>query len=200
MNIFILSKTGFVKELISQLFNNLNIIEVKNDKSLLNQLDLEQNNIIILNSEVLSYPLEKAVPIIEISENNSSNNLLINTPYFYAELKHKIEAAAKSIKKNLKLIKLQEKVFLNSNLKILIILQDAKINFIDLTQKEVELLEFINSKPNKIASKSALQQFVFKYNHEINSHTVETHVYRIRKKTDKIIKLIKSHGVNSYQL
>lgn len=200
MNIFILSKTGFVKELIPQLFNNLNIIEFKNDKDLLNQLNLDQNNIIILNREVLSYPIEKAIPIIEISENTSSNNLLINIPYSYVELKHKIEMALDSIKKNLKLIKLQEKVFLNCNLKTLIILQDGKIHFIDLTEKEVELLEFINSRSNKIASKADLQQFVFKYNHEINSHTVETHIYRIRKKTDKIIKLIKSHGTNSYQL
>ena len=50
-----------------------------------------------------------------------------------------------------------------------------------LTQKEAEIIVYLkNSK--KPASISKLQKQVWSHNSELETHTVETHVYRLRKK------------------
>ena len=60
-------------------------------------------------------------------------------------------------------------------------------NFIILTEKEVQLLElFLNSK--KPISKDNILSSVWNYSTDADTHTVETHIYRLRKKVaDKFI-------------
>ena len=67
-------------------------------------------------------------------------------------------------------------------------LNSRKINFenksLDLTEKESNLILFINSK--KKASLKDLQKNVWGYASDLETHTVETHIYRLRKKILKI--------------
>ena len=60
-------------------------------------------------------------------------------------------------------------------------------DFIILTEKEVQLLElFLNSK--KPLSKDYILSSVWNYSSDADTHTVETHIYRLRKKiTDKFM-------------
>ena len=54
-------------------------------------------------------------------------------------------------------------------------------NFIILTEKEVQLLElFLRSK--KPLSKDTILSSVWNYSTDADTHTVETHIYRLRKK------------------
>ena len=54
-------------------------------------------------------------------------------------------------------------------------------NFIILTEKEVQLLElFLNNK--KPISKDNILSSVWNYSSNVDTHTVETHIYRLRKK------------------
>ena len=52
---------------------------------------------------------------------------------------------------------------------------------IKLTEKEMDIILFLNDseKPKKI---NVLQNEVWKYSSELETHTVETHIYRLRKK------------------
>ena len=53
--------------------------------------------------------------------------------------------------------------------------------FISLTEKEIQLLElFLNS--NQPISKDIILSRVWKYSEDADTHTVETHIYRLRKK------------------
>ena len=64
----------------------------------------------------------------------------------------------------------------------------SKLNqFISLTEKEVQLLElFLNNK--KPISKDNILSSVWNYSSDADTHTVETHIYRLRKKvTDKFM-------------
>ena len=73
--------------------------------------------------------------------------------------------------------------FLNKNEKKL-----SKLNnFIVLTEKEVQLLElFLNS--SKPISKDKILSSVWNYSSDAYTHTVETHIYRLRKKiTDEFM-------------
>ena len=54
-------------------------------------------------------------------------------------------------------------------------------NYILLTEKEIQLLElFLDNK--KAISKNKILKEVWKYSTEADTHTVETHIYRLRKK------------------
>ena len=54
-------------------------------------------------------------------------------------------------------------------------------NYILLTEKEIQLLELFLSY-NKPISKNKILDEVWKYSEEADTHTVETHIYRLRKK------------------
>ena len=58
----------------------------------------------------------------------------------------------------------------------------SKLNqFITLTEKEVQLLElFLDNK--KLISKDNILSSVWNYSSDADTHTVETHIYRLRKK------------------
>ena len=59
-----------------------------------------------------------------------------------------------------------------------IIIDDTKLK---LTEKEINTITYL-SKSNKPVSIDELQKKVWSYQSDIESHTVETHVYRLRKK------------------
>ena len=66
---------------------------------------------------------------------------------------------------------------MNKNEKKLFKLDD----FIILTEKEVQLIElFLNNK--KPTSKDNILSSVWNYSTDADTHTVETHIYRLRKK------------------
>tara|TARA_B100001057_G_scaffold424466_1_gene447252 strand:- start:260 stop:865 length:606 start_codon:yes stop_codon:yes gene_type:complete len=60
-------------------------------------------------------------------------------------------------------------------------------NYIILTEKEVQLIElFLNNK--KPISKDKILSSVWNYSSDADTHTVETHIYRLRKKiNDKFV-------------
>ena len=54
-------------------------------------------------------------------------------------------------------------------------------DFVELTEKEVQLLElFLNT--NKPITKNNILSIVWNYSSDADTHTVETHIYRLRKK------------------
>ena len=56
-----------------------------------------------------------------------------------------------------------------------------------LTEKEIEIILYLNKK--KINCNIAdLQKNIWGYSTNIETHTVETHIYRLRKKIDKVFK------------
>ena len=63
-------------------------------------------------------------------------------------------------------------------------LTDAKKRRIRLTTKEVDILKFFYRRPNVEVSRSTLMNEVWGYNAGTESHTLETHVYRLRQKIE----------------
>lgn len=70
---------------------------------------------------------------------------------------------------------------------------------IPLTEKEVALLKYLYEKEGEIASKAELLQQLWKYNEEIDTHTLETHIYRLRQKIGESLNLIITEE-NGYRL
>ena len=55
-------------------------------------------------------------------------------------------------------------------------------NYVILTEKEVQLIELFLDNKKKPISKDKILSLVWNYASDVDTHTVETHIYRLRKK------------------
>ena len=128
----------------------------------------EKNYLVISNKKILS--------------NIDNKNIII-----LSELPVKILDLIEKI--NINLLKL--KYSYQSNFKIKeykLDLNSRVISFkkkdLKLTEREIEIILFLNSK-DKPQSINVLQKEVWGYSENLETHTVETHVYRLRKKINE---------------
>ena len=56
---------------------------------------------------------------------------------------------------------------------------------VKLTEREVSILKYLYKAGDKIVSKTELLAEVWGYNPEATTHTVETHIYRLRQKIEQ---------------
>ena len=147
------------------------ILYYKNEENFLNSNDLNfndslilvrPNNKVFLNNEKINRKKIFSIPNYPITIDKLVEILnvnLIKQKYNYQSniyiKDYKLDLNSRTITKN------------NQNLK--------------LTQKEIDIILFLNGyeKPQKV---NVLQNKVWGYSLELETHTVETHIYRLRKK------------------
>ena len=157
----IVFNSPFLYEILKEIEENLNFkIEQYNDQKS-NQINfLESNDSLVISDK----------------SNNIKDCKILSTPKKIDKILEQINIWFLSNKfssqSNIKL----GKYFLNLNSR-LITKDDKKLN---LTEKETELILFIIE--NKFVSLKDLQREVWKHTYELETHTVETHIYRLRKK------------------
>ena len=102
-----------------------------------------------------------------------------------------LPASLKDINAVIENIAAKSKFFKNSSIKIknyLLNKNEKKLykqnDFIILTEKEIQLLELFLDK-NKPITKNNILSLVWNYSSEADTHTVETHIYRLRKKINE---------------
>ena len=153
----------------------------------INKETLNNHDVLILHQDgLLGDSLEKLLKDskkIKILVSNKSDkkkdqfNEIISLPLKISDLNQIVENAVtkKNFSKNSSILIKQYK--LDKNEKKLI----KNKNYILLTEKEIQLLELFleNKKP---ISKNIILKEVWKYSTSADTHTVETHIYRLRKK------------------
>ena len=113
--------------------------------------------------------------------NNFDANLELPTSIIEINLIVEATSAKKRFNKNSSIE--VKSYLLNKNEKKLSKLE----NFISLTEKEVQLLELLLNSEKPI-SKDDILSSIWNYSSDADTHTVETHIYRLRKKiTDKFM-------------
>lgn len=65
------------------------------------------------------------------------------------------------------------------------ILVDEKGSKIRLTEKETSILKFLYRAGEKVVTREVLLHEVWGYNANVTTHTLETHIYRLRQKIEK---------------
>lgn len=55
---------------------------------------------------------------------------------------------------------------------------------IKLTEKEVSILKYLYKNKDRLVSKNELLQEVWGYSPDVSTHTIETHIYRLRQKVE----------------
>ena len=120
-----------------------------------------------------------SIKIFSSKKNDSLNNYdaYLELPTTLNEINTVVENIVAKIKFNKNSSIRIKKYLLNKNEKKLFKLNDC----ITLTEKEIQLLElFLDNK--KPISKDNILSSVWNYSIEADTHTVETHIYRLRKK------------------
>ena len=168
---------------------NVNIV---NNKTLFNILDEIKLN---LNFNIFNYKstddlnntnLKNSLFVIKPINEKKIQSMNLDKKYFYILENLPIELIELIENINVRLIKLkyidqanlsikEYKLNLNSR----IILKDNKE--LKLTEKEIDIILFLkeNKKPQSVHK---LQNEVWGYTVDLETHTVETHIYRLRKK------------------
>jgi DNA-binding response OmpR family regulator len=120
-----------------------------------------------------------SIKIIATKKNDKVENFdaVLQLPTSIDEINFIVEnLSAKKIFNKNSSIKIKE-YFLDKNEKKLI----KENNFVILTEKEIQLLELLLNCKMPIARKQILST-VWQYASDADTHTVETHIYRLRKK------------------
>jgi len=120
-----------------------------------------------------------AIKIYASDKKNASSNFdaFLELPVSLNEINSIIENVVAKKKFNQNSSLKVKNYLLNKNEKKLL----KNNNFVILTEKEVQLLElFLNNK--KPISKNDILSSVWNYSSDADTHTVETHIYRLRKK------------------
>jgi len=156
---------------VKHLFS-FNIYNYLNFNDYLSKIESQNQNssIVILK--------QKNHPIFQNNKIDKSTILILD------KLPVKLEKLTDSINKNLikKKYEFQSKLNINQyvlNLNSRII--SDNINELKLTEKEIEIISFLN-KEDKEQTISTLQKNVWGHSSVLDTHTVETHIYRLRKK------------------
>jgi len=165
--------------------HDFNIVVYKNTPlyNLLTELnpffDIEINTHIIDKNDLISFVKRNPKTVIISSENlnDNLNYFIINKPTRINSLIEKININLSKYKFKDQSDLIIKKYHLDINSRLLI--KDNKR--LKLTEKEVDLIIYLNNS-NFEKSTQSLQKDIWKHSVDLETHTVETHIYRLRKK------------------
>ncbi len=158
------------------IYDSIKLFEILNE--IKSNLNFEVNYIDKKEYNKIDFQSYKNYLIITTNSNEKINNCLI-----IDKLPEKIIKIIEKINLGF----LRNQFSSQSEIKVgkyLLDLNSRKINFekvhLYLTEKECDLILFIQK--NKKANLKALQKNVWGHSSDLETHTVETHIYRLRKK------------------
>jgi hypothetical protein len=176
-NVFIIN-FNTLYEILDEIKENLSfkIIKIENEENFKKNIDLDIVDYLIISKTDHKLPLN----------NNIDNKNLLVFNDLPLSLKKLIELIniklikLKFIQKSKTIIKgyelnLNSKFFSKGNLKL------------KLTEKEIEIILYLNDKKIK-HNVADLQKNIWSYSANMETHTVETHIYRLRKKISDLFK------------
>ncbi len=154
--------------------------------------DIDQSIIDKYNCVIIDDSIEKKESVLKHLNNTNVSKLAIVNKESEIKFRYdeKIFKPLSIIDLNKKIIDLntKKKFFTNSSIKIKSYILDKNEKklkkeklFITITEKEIQLLELLFNKKKPIQKKDILEK-VWKYAPDADTHTVETHIYRLRKK------------------
>ena len=157
-------------QILKELENNLNfnIIEVDSRELLQNKIK-DFKNYLIITKEKISY-LDHQVTFNSLPKKIFKLIEIINVEFMKKHFNNQSK-----LKINNYLININSREMMLNDLKL------------KLTEKEINTIIYL-SKINKAVSIEELEKNVWQYQPDIETHTVETHIYRLRKKISQKFK------------
>lgn len=184
MKICILSENEvFAQDLAQQFEKELTSVEITFD------INEEDVNIIFAdeNEDFLDGVYQnRDINLILFSSNKLTSNyadIIIKKPFSLNELLKKIKTNTLLPRiRRRECICFREYTLYPIKKEIIITEKDKTIK---LTEREVDIIKFLYQNNSSIASKEDLLEKVWGYSAEATTHTIETHIYRLRQKVEQ---------------
>ena len=177
------------------------ILEISGETSALAQINNNFCDLVIINSQssaLKGYNLTKSLrladykkPIIMLINQNSNLDISDNQnygadeyiikPFKYLDLLKSIETQLHKFKKSENTQYNIGNYVFKPNSKIL---ESNESRSIRLTEKENNILKFLYKNSGNTVSRETLLHEVWGYNSKVTTHTLETHIYRLRQKIE----------------
>ena len=176
-NVFIINFNSLY-EILDEIKENLSfkIIKIESEEYFKKKLDLDKLDHLVISKTDHKLLLNNNITDKHVLDLNdlplSFNNLLelINIKLIKLKFNQQSKLVIKGYELNL-----NSKFLSKGNLKL------------KLTEKEIEIILYLNSKKTK-HNVAELQKNIWDYSSNMETHTVETHVYRLRKKISDLFK------------
>lgn len=179
-NVLILSENEtFKSDLSDQIKHHIPDFEVTEDNDSADIIVVDENADILKS-------IEKNIPVIFLSFDDNSSvkaHTIIQKPFV-------LSAFLDAVKSSINIFENSDEGNLEFNDYILYSSRKEIYNNRDksttkLTEREVSLIKYLYKNAGKIVSKNDLMQEVWEYSADVATHTVETHIYRLRQKVEK---------------
>ena len=167
-----------LKAQVSRFAPDLSFVENKPDLLIVDDdkekmLELRQN-----------YP---SIPLVFLSseqpEETDNLNIFVKKPFSLACLLDVLRAANNKLDNSVDGYLFFNDYELRPNKKEIVDLINKRV--VKLTEKEINVLKYLYKTKDDFVSKNDLQRNVWKYNEDVTTHTIETHIYRLRQKVEK---------------
>lgn len=153
---------------------NFDLSLEKSDGLITNEIDIKKK---INLSKQKKSSFFKVLVSNEVKERSNFFDYVLNLPTSVKEINDTVESEAAK-KKFIKNSSIEIKSYLlDKNEKKL----SKENKFIILTEKEIQLIDLLLRKKKSISKNDILSE-VWNYSSDADTHTVETHIYRLRKK------------------
>ena len=198
-NNFLLKENFFFQSDLKNKFNLIFLSSVKNVKKTLNKKNFDfiivsslaanSNSFHVIANIFKTKPKNKIIQILEKNNDikHSFSSYYLKKPFMINKLllilskpKKKLKKKNFYLKKGLIFKKFQRKILCNIRKKELI-----------LTEKESEILEYLLTE-KKFIKKIDLLENIWGFNNQVKTRTLETHIYRLRKK------IVKNFGIKKF--
>lgn len=140
------------------------------------------------NSECCNELRQKypTIPLIFLSAENKENDILniyVKKPFSLMSFLDVLRAANNNLDNSADGYLTFNDYELRPNLREIVDIRSGDV--IKLTEREIDILKYLYKNQGHYVSKSDLQRNVWKYNEEVATHTIETHIYRLRQKVEQ---------------
>ena len=181
-NVLLLSEnTVFKNDLIDQINHHVADFEITDDFKVADIIVVDENLNLIKSIEK-----SKNAPILYLGKEDCEEakvQTFLQKPFVLSDFLDKLKASINifenssegSIEFNRYILYPSRKEIYNKKTK----------NTVKLTEREVSVIKYLYKNSDKIVLKTDLMQEVWEYSADVATHTVETHIYRLRQKVEQ---------------
>ncbi len=185
-NILLISDDDFLKNDLKEQIN----LNVPDYNVFFNEDEKIHFDLIVTDENIPDkYHVQKGgVPIFLLTsqkENNYTDTLvrhIFTKPFKLADFLDELQAGIKRFENSRDGYLIFNNYELHPVSKEIVNLRNGEV--IKLTEKEVAVIKYLYRAGKRIVSKNELLQEVWEYSPDVSTHTIETHVYRLRQKVE----------------
>ncbi len=178
--LFVSDNADFVEDLKAQVLRfapDFSFVETAPDLLLVDENEEQCNDL------RQKYP---SVPLIFLSSESKQNdrlNIYVKKPFTLMNFLDVLRAANNNLDNSEDGYLTFNGYELRPNLREIVDLPSGKVT--KLTEKEIGILKYLYKTQGTYVSKTDLQLNVWKYSEGVATHTIETHIYRLRQKVEQ---------------